>query len=155
LKHKIHRETIPVSLHLFVQPFGRNAIELCEVSIQRHLLPADQKDRFLYLFDRYGQSHVSFLFEKSGVRLTLKTVPHAKAQRTPRTALAILIVSHMLHAFPSTESRFSLMAFPALPSTDEWPTRGIGSPHHEFQFCFQALPVYGPMPCGSLIFHGV
>jgi len=49
-------------------------------------------------------------------------------------------------ASPSTGSRFSFARQRVGPSAAEWPPRGIESLHHGFQFCFQALPVYGPMP---------
>jgi len=39
------------------------------------------------------------------IKNTYKISPHAKAQRTPRTTLATLIVSHMLHAFPEFGGR--------------------------------------------------
>jgi hypothetical protein len=44
LKHKVFGKSIPVPFDLFVQPFGRIALELCEVGIQHYPFSADQQD---------------------------------------------------------------------------------------------------------------
>jgi len=43
-EYKIGREPFEVSSHLFVEPFGGNAVERGKIRIEHHLLIADEQD---------------------------------------------------------------------------------------------------------------
>lgn len=53
LKHEVGREAFNVPLDLLVEASGLDAIELCEIGVEKDLLSSDEEDTALDAFNRY------------------------------------------------------------------------------------------------------